>query len=130
MIYDALNLFAKKQTLAAATDGEFIVDLGQGDAGHSEGMSLAVETPPSGGTMQVKLLSSDEVNAAKTALVTPVTVATYDVQADKITAGGCIFASRLPHGMKRYAAVSFTVTGALVGQPVTSGLVWDAQSNH
>lgn len=129
MIFDKLNIFSEDQTLAASTDGQFIVDLGKGDTGRAEGMSLVLTAPPSGGTLSVDLKTSDALNAGKTALDTPATVAIYNAPAAGIEAGGTIVASRLPHGMKRYAAVTFTVTGALVGQKVTCGLVWDAQSN-
>lgn len=129
MIFDYGILFADKQAMTATTDGQFIVDLGPGDTGRAEKLSLVAVTPASTGTMQVKLNTSDTLNAAKSALASPDTVATYDVAAERIERGGTVFASRLPHGMKRYAAVSIVVTGALIGEPVTCGLVTDVQSN-
>ncbi|MDR2800873.1 MAG: hypothetical protein LBB52_06365 [Desulfovibrio sp.] len=137
MILDAQNLFSKAQAVTATALSTNIVDLGEGDAGPSERLSLFVSAGPpftvtgvNDATITVELQTADAATA--TDLTTPVTVASYPVSEDALKAGGKLLAARLPHGMKRYARLNYVVTlgssTTIADGKITSGLVWDAQS--
>ncbi|MDR1490598.1 MAG: hypothetical protein LBS65_09005 [Desulfovibrio sp.] len=137
MILDAQTLFSKAQAFTATAASTNIVDLGEGDAGPSERLSLFVTADPpftvtgvNAATITVELQTADAATAA--ALTSPVTVASYLVTKDAIQAGGKLVAARLPHGMKRYARLNYVVTlGAsttIADGKITAGLVWDVQS--
>lgn len=127
MILDKQNLFSDKQAVTATAPATDAVDLGLGDAGPSEGVSLFVgaDGATGTGTLAVELQTADACAAGGT-LTSPVTVATYPVSNDALKSGGKIVAARLPHGMKRYAGLNYVVTGTLTGAKFTAGLVLDA----
>ena len=127
MILDKQNLFSSAQAVTATAPATDTVDLGAGDAGPSEGVSLfvGVDGATGTGTLAVELQTADAC-AANGTLTSPVTVATYPVGNDALKGGGKIVAARLPHGMKRYAGVNYVVTGTLTGAKITAGLVMDA----
>ena len=126
MIFDKQNLFSDKQAVTATAPAADTVDLGLGDAGPSEGISLfvGVDGATGAGTLAVELQTADAC-AANGALTSPVTVATYPVTNDALKGGGKIVAARLPHGMKRYAGLNYVVTGTVTGAKITAGLVFD-----
>lgn len=132
MYMDKENIFSWKQAVTATALSTDIVDLGKGDAGPSENISLYVGVDGYGGTgsMVVQLLTSDALNTAGDALDSAVTLATWPVTTAAITAGGKVMADRLPHGMKRYARLNYAVTGTLTGGTLDAGLVWDVQANN
>lgn len=130
MYLDKQNLFSQNQAVTAAAAADNTVDLGPGDTGPSENISLFANAGTAftgAGTLVVEVQTADEVNAG--ALVTPVTVATYPVANATLKAGGKLVAARLPHGMKRYAGLNYAVTGTLNAGTITAGLVWDVQAN-
>ena len=126
MFLDKQNIFSDKQAVAATGLDTDTVDLGKGDAGPTEGVSLFVGADgcTGTGTIVVELQTADAC-AAGGALTSPVTIATYPVGNEALKAGGKIVAARLPHGMKRYAGVNYVVTGAVTGLKLTAGLVMD-----
>lgn len=128
MILDAENLFCKDFAVTATCDAPNVIDLGMGDAGPSGRLNLFVrasELFTGSGAITVELATSDAVND-NGELVDPVTVARFPVDNAKLAAGGePLAACGLPHGMKRYAGLAFTVDGTLADGRVTAGLVWD-----
>ncbi len=127
MILDKQNLFSDKQAVTATALATDTVDLGLGDAGPSESISLfvGVDGATGAGTLAVELQTADAC-AANGTLTSPVVIATYPVGNDALKSGGKIVAARLPHGMKRYAGVNYVVTGTVTGAKLTAGLVLDA----
>ncbi|UQZ90840.1 hypothetical protein C4J81_17145 [Deltaproteobacteria bacterium Smac51] len=132
MILDKENMFSEGQAVTATAAATNIVDLGNGDIGPAEELSLLVMCSPytGAGTMTVTLQTSDELNAGKTALASPVTVATYPVTNERLTAGGKMVSARMPHGMKRYVGVNYTVTGALADGELAAGLLFDVTAGQ
>jgi hypothetical protein len=136
MILDKENMFSEAQGPITATAASAnIVDLGPGDAGPSERVSLFVSAEPpftvaGSPALAVELQTADAVNAG--ALVSPVTVASYPIGNDALAAGGKLLSARLPHGMKRYAALNYKVTtttgNTLAGGKLTAGLTWDVEA--
>lgn len=127
MILDKENLFSDHQAVTATAAATNIVDLGPGDAGPSENISLAVMGAPftGGGSLAVELKTADDLDAGRTSLVSPVTVATFSVSAAACAAGGKLVGARVPHGLKRYATLNYVATGTLAGGNITAGLTPD-----
>ena len=128
MILDYENMFSKDQAVTATAVSTNIVDLGPGDAGPSERISLFVTADPpftGTGTVSVGLQTADDA-----AMATPVMVATFAPTNAALLAGGKLVASRLPHGCKRYLRLNYTVTGTVADGKVTAGLVWDVQAEE
>jgi hypothetical protein len=127
MILDKENMFSLAQGPITATAGSTnIVDLGPGDTGPSERLSLFVtcEPPFTGtGTISVELHTADETTAS--ALTSPVTVASYSIANAALSAGGKLVSARLPHGMKRYARLNYVVSGTVAAGSLTAGLVYE-----
>jgi hypothetical protein len=131
MILDYENMFSKDQAVTANAGSASTVDLGPGDAGPSERISLFVTAEPAftgSGTLAVELHTSDAVDSAG-ALTGPITVAGYAVSNAALKAGGKLLAARLPHGCKRYLRLNYAVTGTIAAGKVTAGLVWDVQAD-
>ena len=131
MILDNENIFSKDQAVTATADSTNVVDLGLGDTGPSEALSLFVNagTAFTGtGTISIALRTADALSSG--ALSSPVTIATFDITNDQLKAGGKLVSARLPHGMKRYADLNYTVGGTIAAGKVTAGLVLDSQSNR
>lgn len=127
MIMDKKNLFSDEQAVTSTAAGAYVIDLGKGDAGPSEGISLVVTANgyATAAATTVELKTADTVNSSG-ALVSATTVAQYPVTSAAIVAGGKIVADRLPHGMKRYAGLNYSVgSGGLTSGTMTAGLVWD-----
>lgn len=132
MYLDKENMFSQAQAVTATAAGTNTVDMGKGDIGPSEDLSLFVNAGTAftgAGTLVVELQTADAVNAATGALVSPVSVATYPVSNAALVLGGKLVSARLPHGMKRYAGVTYTVSGTLAAGKVTAGFVRDAQAS-
>lgn len=130
MILDYENMFSKDQAVTATAPSVSTVDLGPGDAGPSERISLFVtaSTPFTGtGGITVALQTADAV-AADGSLVTPVTLASFEVGNAALAAGGKLVAARLPHGCKRYLRLHYVPTDTVAAGTLTAGLVWDAQA--
>lgn len=126
MILDYENMFSKDQAVTATANSTNTIDLGPGDAGPSERISLFITADPAftgAGTIAVGLQTADNDTMASA-----VTIATYAVGNDALTAGGKLVAARLPHGCKRYLRLAYTVTGTVAAGKVTAGLVWDVQA--
>lgn len=126
MIMDKSNLFSDAQAVTSTAAGAYVIDLGKGDAGPSEAISLVVTANgyATAAATTVELKTADTVSSG--ALVGGTTVAQYPVTSAAIIAGGKIVADRLPHGMKRYAALNYSVgSGGLTSGTMTAGLVWD-----
>ena len=123
MYLDKQNMFSDKQAVSSTAPAADAVDLGAGDAGPAEGLSLfvGVDGASGTGTLVVELQTASAC-AAGGALTSPVTVAAYPVSNEALKAGGTIVAARLPQGMKRYAGVNYAVTGTLTGAKLTAGL--------
>jgi hypothetical protein len=130
MILDKENMFSYQQAVTALTSGTNIIDLGYGDAGPSERLSLFVSAsaPITGGTLIIGLSTADEVDGAGM-LVEPVEIAYYSPSEAQLEAGGKLVAARLPHGCKRYVTLSYETAGTLTGGTITAGLVLDAQAD-
>jgi hypothetical protein len=129
MIIDAENLFSNNQAVTATGSATNVVDLGKGDAGPSERLSLfvAASTPFTGsGTITVEVQTADAVSSG--ALSSPVTLATYPISNAALLAGGKLLADRLPHGLKRYAGLKYTVGGTVAAGKITAALVWDVEA--
>lgn len=129
MILDYQNMFSKGQAVKATGLSANVIDLGLGDAGPSERLSLFVnlDVPFTKGGFTVELKTADEVDNAG-ALVAPVTVATFPCAEVYTKAGGKMLAARLPHDMRRYAAVNYVLDEGASGGTVTAGLVFDVQA--
>lgn len=130
MIMDKSNLFSDAQAVTSTAAGAYVVDLGKGDAGPSEAISLVVTAAGYTGAAAttVELKTADTVSSG--ALVSATTVASYPVTSAAIVAGGKIVADRLPHGMKRYAGLNYSVgSGGLTSGTMTAGLVWDVMAH-
>jgi hypothetical protein len=126
MIMDKSNLFSDEQAVTSTAAGAYVVDLGKGDAGPSEAISLVVTAKgyATAAATTVELKTADTVSSG--ALVSATTVAQYPVTSAAIVAGGKIVSDRLPHGMKRYAGLNYSVgSGGLTSGTMTAGLVWD-----
>lgn len=131
MILDYENMFSKEQVVTATGGSTSTVDMGPGDAGPSERISLFVTSEPpftGAGTLAVEIHTSDTV-ASDGSLTSPATIATYAVSNAALTAGGKLLAARLPHGCKRYLRLNYVVSGSIADGKITSGLVWDVQAD-
>jgi len=131
MILDAQNTFSKEQAVTATAAATNIVDLGLGDAGPSERVSLFVNAHPAftnTGTITINLQTADAQAAG--ALTSPVTIASYAIPNAALQAGGKLVAARLPHGCKRYLGLNYTVSGTIATGKITAGLVWDVQAEE
>jgi hypothetical protein len=137
MILDKQNMFSLAQAVTTTVGSTDIVDLGPGDAGPSERISLFVNCDPAftvaganAATITVELQTADALSSG--ALASPFVAASYPVGKEALQAGGKLAASRLPHGMKRYARLNYVVAlGAnttISDGKLTAGLVWDAQA--
>lgn len=129
MILDYENMFSKGQAVKATTLSDNVVDLGPGDAGPSEQLSVFVnvDVPFTKGGFTVELKTADEVTD-NGVLTNPAIVATFPCAEVYTKAGGKMFAARLPHGMRRYAALNYVLDEAGSGGTVTAGLVFDVQA--
>ncbi|MDR2488769.1 MAG: hypothetical protein LBD42_04680 [Desulfovibrio sp.] len=131
MILDYDNMFSKDQAVTATSGSTSTVDLGPGDAGPSERVSLFVtsSTPFTGtGSLAVELHTSNAVGGDGS-LTSPATIASYAVVNSKLTAGGKLLAARLPHGCKRYLRLNYVVTGTIAAGKITSCLAMDVQAD-
>ena len=131
MIFDAQNIFSKDQKVAGGETSENTLDLGPGDHGPSESISLVVcATDYTGGSLTVELQTADACSEAGE-LTEPVTVASFPVGADALKEGGVIVAARLPHHLKRYVCLSYAAGegGAPAGGSITAGLALDVQAD-
>jgi hypothetical protein len=130
MYLDKENIFSMSAAITATASSENTIDLGRGDAGPSERLSLfvTIDTPYTGaGTLIVNLQTADAVGTDGS-LTSPVTVASYPVANADMLAAGQIIASRLPHGCKRYMRLNYAVSGTISAGKITAGLVWDVQA--
>lgn len=130
MILDKENMFSYQQAVTATGASAGTVDLGPGDAGPSERLSLFVTADPpftGTGTLAVDLQTADAVGADGK-LAGPVTVAGFAVSNTALKAGGKLMAARLPHGCKRYLGLNYTVSGSVAAGTITAGLVRDVQA--
>ena len=131
MILDYENMFSKDQAVTATGGSTSSVDLGPGDAGPSERVSLFVTANPAftgAGTIAVEVQTSGAV-AANGDLTSPATIASYAVSNANLAAGGKLLAARLPHGCKRYLRLNYVVSGTIAAGKITAGLVWDVQAD-
>lgn len=127
MLFDAENLFSKDQAVTSTEVSTNTLDLGPGDHGPSENISLVVTARDfSAGAGAVELQTADAC-ATDGTLTSPVTIATYPVSADALLKGGMVVAARLPHGLKRYARLNYAMTTNGADGAVTAGLALDAQ---
>ncbi len=130
MILDAENLFCREQAVTATAQAANVIDLGRGDAGPSEGLSLLVMAAGfTSGSLNLELQTAESLNG--NALESPVKVVSYPVDAAKLTAGGKLVAARLPQGLKRYLGLAFTVPAdgtAPAGGKITAGLVLNVEA--
>lgn len=129
MIFDAQNLFSKAQKVTATATSDNTLDLGRGDYGPSESVSLVVcASGYTAGSLTVELQTADAC-ANTGELTSPVTVASFPVSADALKAGGVIVAARLPHHLKRFVRLAYT-EGAVApaGGAITAGLALDVQA--
>jgi hypothetical protein len=122
-------MFSKAQgPITETTASTAVVDLGGGDAGPSERLSLFVVCDPpftGAGTMTIELHTADAVNAG--ALSSPAGAAAYAIAGAALSAGGKLLSARLPHGMKRYARLNYVLSAnaTLAAGKLTAGLVLD-----
>jgi hypothetical protein len=129
VILDNETMFSKAQGPITATAGSTdIVDLGSGDIGPSERVSLFVVCNPpftGAGTVTIELHTADAATAG--ALTSPVVAAAYAVANAALRAGGKLVSARLPHGMKRYARLNYVVSASatLAAGKLTAGLALD-----
>ena len=133
MIFDAQNLFSKDQAVTATAASTNTLDLGRGDYGPSERVSLVVcASGFTAGSMTIELQTADACSSAG-ALTLPATVASFPVSAAALKAGGNIVAVRLPHNLKRYVCLTYTAPSgegavAPAGGTITAGLALDVQA--
>lgn len=133
MIFDAQNLFSKDQAVTATAASTNTLDLGRGDYGPSERVSLVVcASGFTAGSMTIELQTADACSSAG-ALTSPATVASFPVSAAALKAGGNIVAVRLPHNLKRYVCLTYTAPSgegavAPAGGTITAGLALDVQA--
>lgn len=128
MLFDAQNLFSKNQKVTATAVSANTLDLGPGDYGPSESISLVViANGYTAGEGAVELQTSD-VCSTEGALTSPVVVASWPVAAAALKAGGKVVAARLPHGLKRYVRLNYNMSTAGAGGSITAGLALDVQA--
>lgn len=129
MILDKANIFSDGQAITQTIVSNQVLDLGPGDLGPSEGASLFVNINPpfsGAGTLAVELKTADSLTDDRTNLSTvATTVAIYPLTNEILTDGGTVLAARVPHGLKRYSALNYVVTGTLADGQVTAGLALD-----
>ena len=125
-ILDFQNMFSRDQAVTATAVSTNTIDLGPGDAGPSERISLLVNSDgyTGAGTLSVELQTSDVVGAGGV-LTTPVAVASFDITNAALLAGGKLVGARLPHGCKRYLRLNYVVDGVIAGGTIVAGLTWD-----
>lgn len=133
MIFDAQNLFSKDQKVTATATSTNTLDLGRGDYGPSESVSLVVcASGFTAGSMTIELQTADAC-ADTGALTSPVTVASFPISAAALKEGGNIVAVRLPHNLKRYVCLAYTVPSgegavAPADGKITASLALDVQA--
>lgn len=130
MILDYENMFSDGQAITASAAATNIIDLGPGDSGPAEGVSLFVSasTPfTGGGSLFITLLTADSLDAAG-ALASPIELVDYNIRNELLVAGGKLVGARLPHGMKRYAGLKYEISGTLADGVITAGLALDVQA--
>ncbi|MDL2315707.1 hypothetical protein LJC59_01300 [Desulfovibrio sp. OttesenSCG-928-A18] len=132
MYLDKENMFSMAQAVTATALSTDLIDLGAGDIGPSEDISLFVHAGTAftgAGTITVNVLTSGALNAAGNALDSAVTLASFPVSNAALLAGGKLVAARLPHGCQRYIRLNYTVSGTVADGTITAGLVADVQAN-
>lgn len=116
---DKLTMFSENQALSSGVDSDNILDVGPGDLGVGNNISLFVSTDGAAtGAMTVSLSTSDSED-----MTGAVKLADYFVATDKVQALGVVLKTRLPAGCKRYLRLLYS--GA-TGGTVSAGLVQDA----
>ena len=128
MILDKNNIFSNAQSVTATTTATDTLDLGEGDLGPAEGISLFVnvQEPYTGsGTMTVELKTASTLTSTGTLQGGGTTIATYPLENQALIQGGKVLAARLPQGLSRYCAINYQVVGALSTGTITAGLVMD-----
>ncbi len=134
MILDAQNIFCEGQAVTSADVTSDVVDLGLGDAGPSERISVFVNAWPvfgGTGTIEVELQTSASITESTKALASPVTtLAKFPLTNDQLKKGGKLVAARLPHNCQQYVGLKFVVSdsAALTGGLITAGLALDVAS--
>ncbi len=127
MFFDAQNTFSMDQAVTSTALSTNTLDLGPGDHGPSERISLVVcATGFTAGAGTVELQTAD-VAAADGALTSPVVIASFPVPAATLKAGGTIVAARLPHGLKRHVRLNYNMSTNGAGGKLTAALVLDVQ---
>ena len=128
MILDKNNIFSTAQSVTSTTSATDVLDLGEGDPGPAEGISLFVnvQEPYTGsGTMVVELKTSPALTSTGTLQGGGTTIATYPLESQALIQGGKVLAARLPQGLSRYCALNYQVAGSLSTGTITAGLVMD-----
>lgn len=131
MILDYENMFSKGQVVKASELSANVIDLGLGDAGPSERLSLFVnvDAPFTKGGVTIELQTADEVDS-KGVLTAPSIVAKYPCAEAYTKSGGKVVAARLPHDMRRYAVLNYVLDEGASGGTMTAGLVFDVQAEQ
>lgn len=130
MILDKDNIFSDGQAVPSSVNSTKILDLGEGDLGPAEGVSIFVNVNPpytGEGTLEVQLKTAEVLSSSGLDLgVDEVTVAVYPLTNKALRDGGQVLAARVPHGLKRYCVLHYKHSGnLLVSGKITSGLVLD-----
>lgn len=128
MMVDAELQFSKDQAVSAAADSANVIDLAGVDHGKGEPVMLYVHANGyTGGTLKVDLKTAAGVTGA--VLASPITLATFNVEAPAMTRGGLVVSAALPMGIRRYVGLSYTPTGGGAAGKITAGLTLGTQTN-
>lgn len=132
MIMDAENRFSNAQAVTATAVSTNVIDLGVGDKGVTEQpLRLRVsvdETASSAGasTLIITLETDDAVGFGSAVVV----YTSASIAKASIVAGAVLVDIAIPHGMKRYARLNYTIgTANLTAGKFTSVLVLDTPAN-
>lgn len=130
MIMDKQVMFSEGQSVSGTMGATNIVDLGPVQMGAS-GIRFFVSGDPGvsgGGTITVKLLTSDKTTSATT-LENQVSVCDFLLIAADLAKGGKMVDACLPARTKRFLKVDYVVSGTVTGAKLTAGLVLDTETH-
>lgn len=132
MIIDAENRFSNAQAVTTTANSTNVIDLGLGDKGVTDKPGRLVvtcqESALAAGAATVTFSLTTDDNAAMSSEATAYTSAAIGKAA--LLIGTKILDIAIPHGMQRYARLTYTVgTGPLTAGKFTADIVWDTPAN-
>lgn len=128
MIFDSLGLLSDKQEISTTTVSENVIDFIKEVSGVSSGINLSIrvnEAFAGTGTVKVAVETADSEDFSDKKIL----VETGAVAGNDLDTGYTFPITGIPHGMKRYGRLAYTVNGTITPGKITAGTVTGIQTN-